>query len=314
MTARPARVADFIIGGTEKAGTTSVFDWLSAHPQVAAAARKETDFFRELYCGDREADLQRYAGFFAHCDRSRPVFMEASTGYLGEAATVAPRMAALVPQTRILFILRDPVERIHSSFQFHRGRLDLPAGLSFADYVERCLAYERRQRSPAELGLDEWYLKVLRFGRYAERLAIFREHLPAARIEVMFFEALGRDPAAFMRDLSVLLAIDAGFWDSFDFRPSNVTFAGRNQALHRVAVQINRRSEVVLRRVPGLKRSAVRLYKALNQSRERPPPMPAAVRSRLVDYYAPSIDALARQIGDSKLEAWARPLLGTEAA
>jgi hypothetical protein len=302
MSLGALRIADFVIGGTEKAGTTSVFDWLSAHPEVGASSRKETDFFREP-CA-RTDDVARYAGYFAHCGPGRHVLMEASTGYLGEARQVAPRMGRLLPRARLLFMLRDPVERLHSSFQFHRGRLDLPADLGFADYVQRCLAYERDVRSAAALSLGEWYLKVLRYGRYAEHLAVFREHFPASQVKVMLFESLRADPRAFMEQLSAYLGIDAGFWQDFDFRPSNVTFAGRNRALHRIAVRVNRRSEPVLRRYPRVRRSAVRLYKALNQSSARQEPMPAAIREQLVDYYAPSIAALRAMEPGLRLDAW----------
>ena len=96
MNTQAMRLANFVIGGTEKAGTTSVFDWLSAHPQVCASSRKETDFFRDGFTGDPVADARRYAGFFESCGGNKPVLMEASPGYLGEAAVVAPRLRALV--------------------------------------------------------------------------------------------------------------------------------------------------------------------------------------------------------------------------
>ena len=107
-----SRLANFVIGGTEKSGTTSVFDYLSAHPQVCASSIKETDFFRHGYTGDLAADARRYASYFEHCDSRSLVRLEASPGYLGEAATVAPRLRALVPEAKVLFILRDPVERL----------------------------------------------------------------------------------------------------------------------------------------------------------------------------------------------------------
>lgn len=312
MSRREGRVADFVIGGTEKAGTTSVFDWLSAHPEVGASSRKETDFFRAP-CDGIE-DLARYAEYFAHCERGRRVFVEASTGYLGEASSVAPRMARLLPGVRLLFMLRNPVERLNSSFQFHRGRLDLPADLDFSDYVGRCLAFERDGRTPDELGLDEWYLKVLRYGRYADDLSVYFERFPRAQVKVMLFEELRADPRAFMQELSRFLGIDGGFWRDFDFRPSNVTFAGRNRVLHRIAVQVNRRSEPVLRRYPRLKRSAVRVYKALNQAGDRQEPLPAAVRAQLDSYYAPSIAALEKLLPGIRLEYWRAPGMGREAA
>lgn len=304
MTGAVSRLPDFIIGGTEKAGTTSVFDWLAAHPEVAASARKETDFFRVEYTGDHVYDQARYGTHFAHCNPGATVWMEASPGYLGEAATVAPRMRRLVPTVRLLFILRDPVERLHSSFHFHRGRLNLPGSLRFEDYVRCCLAYDRGECRPDQLCLGEWYLKVLRFGCYAEFLATYRRELPAAPVKVMFFESLRRDPRGFMTELSAFLGVDPSFWRDFDFRPSNVTFSARHRSLHRLAVRANSLAEPVMRRYPVVKRTLVRAYKAINQDREGYDAMPAATRALLTDYYRPSIRALERWLDDPVPAAW----------
>ncbi len=287
-----ARFANFIIGGTEKAGTTSVFDWLSAHPEVCASSRKETDFFREQFTGDLTVDADRYAMYFERCERPVPVLMEASPGYLGEAATVAPRMRALAPDAKVLFILRDPIDRMYSSYHFHRGRLNLPQDLTFEDYVGRCIEYDKGAGSPQRLGLDEWYLKVLRFGCYADFISIFRSELRAENIKIMFFEALRQDARAFMVELSQFLGIDASCWASFDFRPSNTTFSGRNRALHRLAVRTNAVVEPLMRRYPRLKQSLVRAYKALNQERAGYDPLPPRARQRLIDFYAPGVAAL----------------------
>jgi hypothetical protein len=304
VTKHALRLPDFVIGGTEKAGTTSVFDWLAAHPEVAASARKETDFFRVEYTGDPAFDPARYRAHFAHCSPAARIWMEASPGYLGEAAQVAPRMRHLIPGARLLFILRDPVERLHSSFHFHRGRLNLPGSMCFDDYVRCCLAYDRGECDARRLGLGEWYLKVLRFGCYSEGLSIYGRELPEARMKVMFFESLRAEPRQFMEDLSVFLDIDPTFWRAFDFRPSNVTFSARHRSLHRLAVRANTLAEPVMRRYPVVKRTIVRAYKALNQEREGYDPMPAATRALLTDYYRPSIRALERWLGEPVPGSW----------
>ena len=299
-----ARLANFIIGGTEKAGTTSVFDNLGAHPQVCASSRKETDFFRHDCSGDPVADARRYATFFERCAPGLPVVMEASPGYLGEAATVAPRLRALVPGVKLLFILRDPVQRFYSSYQFHRARLNLPQELGFEDYLQRCLDFDRGALTAHEAGLDEWYLKVLRFGCYAECLELYRLQLPAANLKVMFFESLQQDERAFMIELSGFLGIDRAFWADYQFRRSNVTFSGRNHALHRLAMRVNALAEPLLRRYPGVKRSLLRAYKSVNEEREGYDPMSAAAREQLVDYYGPSARALQRQLGTALPDSW----------
>lgn len=311
---RRSRLPDFIIGGTEKAGTTSVFDWLATHPAVGTSSHKETDFFREHFTGDLALDARRYAACFDPRTSRAQVLMEASPGYLGEARVVAPRMAELVPNVRLLFILRDPVVRFQSSYEFHRGRLNLPREMSLADYLERCLAFDRGQASAQQLGLDEWYLKVLRFGCYAELIDVYRAALPAAEIQLMFFEDLREDPRGFMTELSAFLRIDAGHWSAFRFRPSNATFAGRNEWLHRLALRTNAALEPLLRRTPLVKRSVLSVYKAVNQSTAGHGPLSAEVRSQLEDYYRPSLQALRRQLARDLPEAWLRRHAGRMAA
>ncbi len=297
------RLANFVIGGTEKAGTTSVFDYLNAHPQVCTSSIKETDFFRHDYTGELAADAQRYSSYFAHCNPRSRVLVEASPGYLGEAATVASRVRALVPNVKMLFILRDPVERLYSSYNFHRGKLDLPASMTFDDYLSRCLEYDRRVAGVQQSGLDEWYLKVLRFGCYAEFIAAFRSQMPAEQLKVMFFESLREDAQAFMAELSDYLDIDASFWSGYTFHKSNVTFSGRNRTMHRLAMRINAIAEPVMRRYPSLKRSLVRAYKFVNQEREGYDPMSARARALLIEYYAPSVRTL-QQLGTSLPATW----------
>jgi hypothetical protein len=314
MSANRPRFANFIVGGTEKAGTTSVFDWLSTHPQVCASSKKETDFFREGFTGELAGDAERYARFFERCDPGVPVLMEASPGYLGEAAKVAPRMRALAPEAKVLFILRDPIDRLNSSYHFHRGKLNLPQSLTFGDYVGRCMDFDQGAKGAQELGIDEWYLKVLRFGCYADFIALFRAQLPPANVKIMFFEALREDERAFMVELSGFLGIDGGYWTQFEFRKSNVTFSGRNKLLHRAAMRLNALTEPAMRRYPGLKQSIVRAYKAVNQEREGYDPMAPEVRERLIGFYGPGVATLQHQLTAPMPESWQYLLRGRAAA
>lgn len=291
------RLPNFIIGGTEKSGTTSVFDYLCAHPQVCGSSKKETDFFTAEYTGDPLRDAERYAGYFSRCSVEVPVLMEASPGYLGEASKVAPRMQAMIPQVKLLFILRNPVDRFYSSYHFHRGKLNLPADMSVEDYFQCCVEYDSGKKSSADLNIDDWYLKVLRFGCYAEFLSIYRHVLSPDRVKVMFFETLSDDPRSFMVELSDFIGIRPDPWKEFEFRKSNVTFSGKNRALHRLVMKANELGEPVLRRYPSLKRWLVDAYKAMNQKREGYDPMAPAVRARLAAYYSSSLAELRDRMG-----------------
>ncbi len=304
MGVNQARVANFIIGGTEKAGTTSVFTYLGEHPEVCGALSKETDFFRQESSGDLEKDLENYSKFFSRCNTSVPYVMEASPGYLGEAFQVVPRMAALVPEVKLLFILRDPIERMYSSYNFHVGKLNIPEDISFEAYVDKCIRFDGGLASPAELGVEEWYLKVLKFGRYADFLAPYYDAFPSGNIKVMFFEQLRDDVAGFMDELSGFLGIDAEIWKQYEFRKTNVTFSGSNKLLHKAAIYFNSISEPILRQRPRLKRTLVDFYKKINQAREGYDPMSEQAQAALQEYYASSNASLRTLLARNLPPSW----------
>lgn len=304
----PSTVANFIIGGTEKAGTTSVFTYLSAHPQVCGSNVKETDFFRKTYSGNRDADIASYSAYFDRCRADNKIIMEASPGYLGAGATVAPRIHELIPNAKLFFILRDPIDRLYSSYQFHVARLDIDQSVNFGDYVERCLRFDAGTASASELGIGDWYLRNLGFGRYADPLQFYFRHFPPRQIKLMFFEQLNDDVAHFMRELSQFLDIAPDFYDHYEFKKVNVTFSGKSKLLHWLAVRLNEQAESFLRQRPAVKQKLVALYKVINQKQEGYAPMDSQVRVQLAAYYKPSNDALRSLLPPGTvLPPWLRP-------
>ena len=294
-------LANFIIAGTEKAGTTSIFTYLSTHPSVCGSTVKETDFFRNSFTGNREKDIVNYSNYFEHCSPEIRVVMEASPGYLGSGAEVAARIHTLVPETKLLFILRNPIDRIYSSFNFHVGKLNLDSDLSFEEYIDKCIAYDSDQRTPTELGIKEWYLKIISFGRYADHLKYYYQLFPENQIKIMFFENMSRDIDGFMYELCQFLEISPDYFDGYDFRRINVTYESKLKWLHKIAVYFNAKSERFLRQRPELKQFMVKLYKKINQAREGYDEISDESRDRLKQYYLPSIVALQTFIGTKNI-------------
>lgn len=294
-------LANFIIAGTEKAGTTSVFTYLSTHPSVCGSVVKETDFFRNIYTGDFKKDIANYAHYFERCDSKSPILMEASPGYLGSGEQVAGRIHALIPHTKLLFILRNPIDRLYSSFNFHKGKLNLDKNLSFEDYVSKCVAYDCGQKTPTELGINEWYLKVISYGHYSHYLKYYYQQFPEQQIKVMFHENLNRNVVEFMYELCQFLEISPAHFEDYDFKKINVTFTSKIKWLHKLAMFVNGKSERVLRQRPELKHYLVNKYKKINQAREGYDSISDDNYMRLAQFYKPSIDELRKLIGVHQL-------------
>lgn len=275
------RYKHFIIAGTEKAGTTSVFSYLSGHPAIRPSRVKETDFFRQEHPGS----YNDYLSFFEGAPKFDKILMESSPGYLSEAEKVSSRLKAMLPDAKLLFILRDPVERLISSFRFHVGRLNIDDALSLDEYVGKCFAYYRNEAAPEQLGIGRWYLQALEQGLYANKLAHFHAIFSGTQISVMFLDDLVRDTRAFMQSVCVYANIDKGYFDNFTFYRENVTFFGKNKKLHNIAILLNNFLEPYFRKNPSMKRLLLSGYKTLNAKEAKQTPMSPAIRVQLEDFY-----------------------------
>ena len=107
-----------IIGGM-KCGTTTLNAWLRSHPQVAFSAIKEVHYFDQNY----HKGEGWYRSFFPLLEwlTGAKCVIEATPAYLFRASVVAPRMYRLLPNARLILMLRDPVQRAISHYG-HRLR------------------------------------------------------------------------------------------------------------------------------------------------------------------------------------------------
>ncbi len=109
-----------VIAGAQKAGTTQLFAYLIKHPRLLPGSSKEIDYF------SRHADrsVEWYRSRFPLRSRVAKVnghVLEASPSYMSTPAAI-PRMHAVLPNARIIVVLRDPVSRAFSGYQHAKTR------------------------------------------------------------------------------------------------------------------------------------------------------------------------------------------------
>ena len=182
---------DFLILGAQKAGTTALYAYLRWHPQITGPSFKEVSFFdRHFARGEMwyRAHLPARPG-------SRLVG-EASPSYLFHP--LAPdRVHALIPNARLIAILRNPIDRAlsHYHHEVSLGREQL----SFEDAIERederlRGEVERMVRDPSYFSYEWWNHTYLARGRYAEQLERWFAVCPRDRLLVLFSEELRERP------------------------------------------------------------------------------------------------------------------------
>lgn len=138
MTANRPKLPDFLIIGAMKAATTTLFEHLSGHPDVFMSSVKEPQFFSRPEV--RSRGLEWYSSLF---DDASPhqILGEASTCYTRwpHYGDVPGRIAEVVPDIRLIYVLRHPADRAYSHYRHEMQRRFLrgQAVWTFSEAIDR---------------------------------------------------------------------------------------------------------------------------------------------------------------------------------
>ncbi len=240
-----AGIRHAVIAGVNKAGTSSIFTYLSEHPEICASSKKETRYFLSPCPEDIRESFIEYNKFFSHCPSKKTLIrLEATPDYLRFGRQTAERIKRVLNNVHLLFVLREPAERLYSHFRSHseKSLLRLPSGLTFEDFVQLCLLYEKSGSNP--MGLHKFHLTALRAGRYDIFLEDYARVFGSWKgINIFFYENLKNDPIGFMESICEAIGIDKIFFHNFSFQHYNISNTPRFQFFHQIAADINRRVE-----------------------------------------------------------------------
>jgi hypothetical protein len=192
LTARRRPLPDFLVIGAQKAGTTALYAYLRWHPGITGPSWKEVSFFdRHWWRGEAW-----YRGQFPLRAGERLVG-EASPSYLFHP--LAPgRARSLVPDAKLVALLRDPVDRAYSQYQHEvaLGREPLSFEDALAAEDDRLAGeVERLTEDPRAFSRAWWDHTYAARGRYAEQLERWLAVFPREQLLVVPTEELGERPA-----------------------------------------------------------------------------------------------------------------------
>ena len=177
------RLPTFLVIGAMKAGTTSLWQYLRSHPQVYLPEPKELYFFSDPDRFDLGVDW--YRSHFTAATDARAVG-EACTNYTKypRVTGAAARIATVLPEVRLVYLVRDPLSRIRSH------------------YVHAVDRYGERRPLSIVVRDEPEYLD---FSRYRMQIDQYLEHFEPSRLLVVTTDALRTDRVATMeKTLDVL--------------------------------------------------------------------------------------------------------------
>jgi len=264
----PDRLPNLIVVGAAKAGTTSLHNYLDLHPDITMSADKEMRFFTDPDC---RSWVGRYQDYFA-----------AGTRYRGESTPqytkwplfpgVADRIAELAPDARLIYLLRDPVER------------------SIAEYVEEATWGVMSGDIDEHLAdADAAYNRLVAPSRYATQLRELHRRIDPDRILVVDLADLSEEPGKTLAAVFEFLELPAIDLDEEALRPRNAWgFKGTHPAWYRAL----RRPALIraVHRLPTERLERLRAFvrRRISKPVERPEPSPETV-ARLRTALAPEM-------------------------
>jgi hypothetical protein len=208
---------DFVIIGANKAGTTSIAKYMEQNPQIGFSRIKEPMFFStnpeqfraapggaSLAKPYFTATLDEYSRLFPADRPEVRVFGEASTAYMAVPQRSAQLMGKIVPQVRIIAVLREPVARAVSAYRMCRGQ-----GIEPRPFEQVAAAAASCATVLPNHGVREY----VRLGLYSQLLPPYLRIFPRRQILFLRYDDLERDPAGFMAQIDAFLGLDP-----FDYR------------------------------------------------------------------------------------------------
>lgn len=270
----------FIVAGAQKSATTWLYECLNEHPDVIVPQIKELHFF----CNEELCPKSRWGkGFDWYSEQfasngPQTVAGELSIDYMYFPDT-AEKLHRYNPDLKVLFILRDPVERAYSAYWM--GRRSQDSYPPFSEFVRPDSDFVAR-------------------GFYHRQIQRYLEYFPAEQLKVLIYEDIPKDPYAFLSEVFEFIGVAP------DFRPNSakqIIAETRDVGRFRRKL-IYRFAQKALKFPPLLwawrkfkHLTGVKQAKAGAEPSRKYPPMTEEQFQALSDIYAPETKALFRFLG-----------------
>ncbi len=191
----------FIICGAGKSGTTALWAYLKEHPEVCMTRMKEPIFFTRMlgtreggtieapvYTGHYEKGIAWYESLFEHCGCQK-VRGEASTAYF-YAEDAADLIREILPNVKLIFLLRNPVDRLYSHYWQERK-----TGWRLPEFTELM------NRNASE------FQRYYHGSSYKQHLEHFHKRFPQEQILILLYDDLKHKPEHLLRQVYQFIGV-----------------------------------------------------------------------------------------------------------
>ena len=192
-----------LIIGAMKCGTTSLFNYLAEHPQIAACSDKEPCFFSKK--DNWKKGYEWYQQLWNWNPDKHKIALEASTSYtrIPSYSNAAEKIAKVNAKFKFIYIMRDPLERIKSHYNYSKIK----------GFVET------QNKTSKEI---DW--RIIETTKYCKQIDEYYRRFPASDILLLDFTTLKQNPTHLLRKICLFLDIDS----EYEFKLSEAHNVSKN--------------------------------------------------------------------------------------
>ncbi|GAB5563387.1 MAG: hypothetical protein Wins2KO_04500 [Winogradskyella sp.] len=290
---------NFMCVGVQKAGTSSIHDILSQNPNISLPIYKETHFF----CEDEKFNkgLDYYFNFF---------FKKTDSKYKGEIdpeysyfTGSAEKIYDAFGKIKIVFVLRNPVERAYSHYLMTKRR-----GLENLTFLDALNAEKDRLTSY----FGQTHYSYINRGYYIKQLESFENVFGKENIRVLFFEDLISNPEKLIRNLSEFVGI-GNFNYNFDIK-SNPASVSKSKILSKFIYKPYKFKKLVGKLIPSkqIKNKIMFFIERKNIKTAQKEKLSIQTKNKIYNlYFKTEVELLEKKL-DLSLNHWKEQLINSE--
>lgn len=305
MKTKPIYPNAFIIG-VQKAGTTTLDDWLSQHPQIYCYdSLKDVHLFGNPNFSQKDIEkklLQEPAEY-----NNEPVILQSAVNYIFYPHMLA-EIKKLSPAAKFILIIRNPVDRAVSAYGYFKKMLRENRTM------DKALLYEPKDN--LSFSRDNSDFTYIEHGLYHRQIKKCLEYFSREQLLVLDYGDLAKQPEILTRKIFSFLGVDASFKP--DLSPKNITGEIKNQWLQTGLVKENKLKKFVVKYfvdfwMPRSKRRLLKQkmfemntrQKSTNkETKEESADEIQSIKDRLVPYFTEDAKQLDELLGTNFSEKW----------
>lgn len=262
------RLPDFLLIGATKCGTTTLYQYLQRHPQIFMSTPKEPEFFASENDANFAKGIDWYASLYREAEPHQ-LCGEASTRYTHwpHLPHTASRIADLLPDVKLIYIMRHPVERAYSHYVQRIKNTQL---------LKR--QFEVRETFEENIERDSLCLDA---SNYIQQIEQYTQYFPREAFLFLLFDDLKRDVTETLGKICQFIGVD----NEIDLIQNDHIHANRTQ--YYMHWFLRARTTAPLRAIPGVARAAALLPQGVRDWVYEALLYPSRLRKRAEEAYIP---------------------------